>query len=58
MRVAVMVSLMNLALPLALCLAAQPGEPVNVVPFGQLKTWERRAETMAWSGKTPGTSSV
>jgi len=39
-RVAVMVSLMNLALPLALCSAAQPGEPMNVVPFGQLKTWD------------------
>ena len=40
MRVAVMVSLMNLALPLALCLAAQPGEPVNIVPFGQISRWD------------------
>jgi len=43
MRVAVMVSLMNLALPLAFCLAEQPGEPVNVVPFGQITRWDSQA---------------
>ncbi len=30
----------TLAWPFVACLAVQPGEPVDVVPFGQLKTWD------------------
>jgi len=44
MRVVFIVCLMNLALPLASCVAAQPGEPVDVVPFGQLKTWDAQGK--------------
>ena len=39
-RVVVTVFLTDIALVFGFCLAAQPGEPVNVVPFGQLKIWD------------------
>ena len=37
---ALMVFLIALTVLAAVCLAAKSGEPVNVVPFGQIETWD------------------